>query len=472
MTMKRFELNPRVSIFRHKGGIYLFDPYSRSCASMSEEMLGVLEQLQNSSDFLADFNLVSEGMTNVVAHLRKYGILIDPEDVRMKEWPGKSLRKASMNRLVIFVTTNCNLRCIYCYAHGGENHKTIGSNVWKLAMKHFFETFDDDRKRKDGVNTKVSLTLHGGGEATLEFAMLKEIVADFLAQAKTLGLNPSITIGTNGTYSDTVHDWIVINNIQVTISLDGKREIQNYQRPFYLGTQSFDIVTDNLRALVAVGSSVAIRTTVTAASVGSMQETVELARELGITSLHFEPVTLIGRGSLKGLSRPDPDQFADMFLKCFLKGLEYDIHVKYSGLHCFSHCRQSFCSACGQNFCVTPEGNITTCYEVLEAEDPAASTFFIGKVDTEANRVEWDYAQIEALSQRTAYNMDACKDCFLRYQCAGDCPVKGFRYSGENLYTPDTFRCKIAELVNKQLIAWLADDVIKPCDLEGVDIFS
>jgi hypothetical protein len=35
----RLILNPRVSVFRHNGGIYLFDPATRTYASMNEAML-------------------------------------------------------------------------------------------------------------------------------------------------------------------------------------------------------------------------------------------------------------------------------------------------------------------------------------------------------------------------------------------------------------------------------------------------
>ena len=66
--------------------------------------------------------------------------------------------------------------------------------------------------------------------------------------------------------------------------------------------------------------------------------------------------------------------------------------------------------------------------------------------------------------------MESCIDCFLKNHCAGDCPVKSFRHSNRDLYSPDPYRCQIAEKVNKQLIAWLADGVIEPRDVEHTRI--
>jgi uncharacterized protein len=254
--------------------------------------------------------------------------------------------------------------------------------------------------------------------------------------------------------------------------LDGPRDIQNFLRPFRSGRPSYDVVIRNLQSLVKAGRRVSVRATVTNETLEAMEETVELAKQLGLATVHFEPVSLTGRCATTALARPDAEQFAEKFLQCFLLGLKYDVNVKYSGLRCFEHFHQRFCAACGHNFCVTPDGNVTTCYEVLDSKDPAASEFFIGRVDPVQGRVMLDQVRIEQLKLRVAEKMEACKGCFLRYHCAGDCPVKSFRYSNRDLYSPDPYRCQIADQVNKQLIAWLADGVIEPRDVEQTSVIS
>lgn len=468
----RLALNPRVSVFRLNDGVYLFDPTTRTYASMNEAMLTLVTKPDNANSFDKLSDNDCKGLTGLTGQLHRLGILITPESANKNDQCGMPDRSSPMTHLAIFVTTKCNLRCTYCYARGGDHEKTITKDIWRPAMDHFFSTLSSGNTRERDNRKSIKLAVHGGGEATVEFGIVKDIVAEFCERARTRGLQASVGMGTNGTYDDSVHQWIVKNNINVNISLDGPRDTQNLLRPFRSGQPSYDVVVRNLQALVQTGRRVSIRTTVTKESLKTMEETIELAKQLGIATVHFEPVSLTGRGVTTGLARPEAEQFSEKFLKCFLLGLRHDVDVKYSGMRCFKHYHQRFCGACGQNLCVTPDGNITTCFEVLESNDPAASEFFIGKVDPVLGRVVLDQDRIEKLKLRVTENMDACKSCFLRYHCAGDCPVKSFRYSNRDLYSPDPYRCQIADQINKQLIAWLADGVIEPRDVEQPSVFS
>ncbi len=468
----RLALNPRVSVFRHKGGVYLFDPATRTCASINEAMLAFITEPGNagSLDGLCDND--HKELTGIITQLRRLGVLLEPETVDKSKRAAVPDHPAAMTHLAIFVTTKCNLRCAYCYAQGGDTERTINKDTWRPVMVHFFASLIASGAQEKANRKSVNLAIHGGGEATVEFASLKDIVTEFYGRARAAGLQPSVGMGTNGTYHDAVHRWIIENNIGVYISLDGPRAIQNRLRPFRSGQPSYDLVARNLQGLVKAGRRVSVRATITDESVETMEETIEVAKQLGLAAVHFEPVTLTGRCSTTALAKPDADQFAQNFLRSFLLGLKLDVNVRYSGMRCFEHHYPQFCAACGQNFCVTPDGNITTCYEVLNSTDPAASLFFIGKVDPVQGRVALAQERIEQLQQRVAENMEACRDCFLRYNCAGDCPLKSFRYSHRDLYSPDPYRCRIAQRINRQLIAWLADGVIEPRDATQTRVIS
>lgn len=453
-----FILSPRVSLLTQDGRIYLFDPVSRTYASMNKKMLSFLSKPGVENAFAGSSVKTRKDLAGIIEHLCSSGILIEKDTEKGNTFieSGKSF---SMPHLTIFVTTKCNLRCVYCYANGGDSGVTITRDIWMPAMEYFFSILE--KKIASGqVRENAGLSIHGGGEPTLEFQVLKEIVAVFRAKCTEMGLQPVIGMGTNGTYSKSVHKWIIENNINVNISLDGPPDVHNRLRPFRSGKPSFERVVENLKELVMTGRHVAVRATVTKDTVDSMEETVELCNQIGLAAVHFEPLALTGRCLSSKADRPEADQFAASFLKSFLTGLKHDVDVTYSGLRCFDRCRQLFCGACGENFCITPAGDITTCYEVLVAEDPAACEFFIGRV--KEGNVELDRNRIEQLNHRNSEKMKACAKCFLRYQCAGGCPVKSYRYSGRNIYSPDPYSCRIAQIINKQLIAWLADGIIDP----------
>lgn len=471
-TITNFILNPRVSVFSQEGGNYLFDPVSRTYASINDTLLSFITKPDNADLFNQLSGNDQKDLRDVTKRLYQLGILIQPEFAGRSDIYDHSGHSDSMTHLTLFVTTKCNLRCAYCYANGGDNEKTITPEIWQPAMDYFFATIGSGRVNGETGSRHVSLSIHGGGEPTMEFTILKEIVSAFYERANAMGLQPSVGMGTNGTYNDSVHRWIIENNISVNISLDGPGNIQNRLRPFRSGKPSFDIVTHNLSELVKAGRRVSIRATITDEAVETMTDTIQLAKQLGLAAVHFEPVSQTGRGETNTIARPDPGKFVQNFLQCFLLGLQLNIDVYYSGMRCFEHCHQRFCGACGRNLCITPDGNITTCYEVLDSNDPAAKEFFVGKIDTTRGLMMLDHDRIEQLKQRVTKNMVACKDCFLRYQCAGDCPAKSFRHLNRDLYSPDPYRCRISEHINKQLIIWLADGIIEPREVKKTSVFS
>lgn len=444
MELERgLSLSPDVAVYRLKGGIYAFHPPTRTCISMNEAMLDWLEH--------------PDAGSRTAAELYRLGILVAPRTGQDASPRSAPLKPPPPTCLAIFVTTRCNLRCAYCYANGGDFGKTIAPQIWRTAMGHFFDAQAACGQR---FPRTVTLVIHGGGEPTLEFGLLKDLVAEFKARAKAAGLRATISMGSNGAYPEPVHRWILDNDVHVNISLDGPPHVQDRLRPLRSGLSSFDAVARNLQALVQAGRKMAVRSTVTAETLDSMPATVELAHEMGIATVHFEPVSITGRCNASGVARPPADEFAERFLQCFLRGLALDVAVRYSGMRCFGACHKKFCAACGDNFCVTVDGNITMCYEVLDSCHPAAESFFVGKVDSVHGTVDVDSQHIATLGKRTAENMEACSNCFLRLQCAGDCPLKSYQYSGCDLYSPDPYRCQIAHAVNRQLIAWLADGVI------------
>ena len=175
----RLTLNPRVSVFRYNGGIYLFDPATRTYVSMNEAMLAFVTKPANANSFDKLSNKNRKGLKNVVDQLHRLGILIEPDFAGKNESYSNSEGPPLMTELTIFVTTKCNLRCAYCYAHGGDSGKTISRDVWRLAMDYFFSSENLNTIHRSTNNNNVNLTLHGGGEPTVEFAVVKEIVADF-----------------------------------------------------------------------------------------------------------------------------------------------------------------------------------------------------------------------------------------------------------------------------------------------------
>jgi len=459
-------LSEATRCFEHRGRHYFFEPLCRGYVSMNADIRRAVADMARSSQPAAQYveTCSVPGFRASVAKLVEADLLVPSDCTDAARGRGGSGVPKELpfrpRKLTIFPTTSCNLRCTYCYARGGARPRNVDLGQCRAAIDFYTEQLagssDDPSERPS-----AGLSLHGGGEPTSVFSLVREIVRIFKESADARGLRSHVSVVSNGTFGPEILEWILSEKIGVSLSLDGIQEVQDRNRPFRNGRGSYELVAGNAAALVRDGREVAVRATVTGEDVIHMRSAVELARELGLASIHFEPVSICGRAEDSRVAECDPDDFAATLLDCFSKGLEYDVDVGYSGLRCLDQFLGRFCSACGDNFCLTPEGHISTCYEVLEQDDPAARVFFIGQVDRGEVRI--DNGSVEHLRTRVADNMHACGSCFLRMNCAGDCLIKCFRSTGD-IFGPDAERCRIAETVNKQIIAWIADGVIEPRD--------
>src|SRR5204862_2212419 len=102
-----------------------------------------------------------------------------------------------------------------------------------------------------GDQTNVNLTFFGG-ETLMNFKVLQSSLAYARERATVLGKEVSASLTTNATLlREEVIDWIVANDVGVTISIDGAREQQDKFRVFANGMGSYDIILPNIKSLLA-----------------------------------------------------------------------------------------------------------------------------------------------------------------------------------------------------------------------------
>ena len=64
------------------------------------------------------------------------------------------------NRVTLFLTNRCNLRCTYCYAEAGDKPPAeMNRELWRAAVDYVFEN-------ARSKNLPVHVGFHGGGEPT------------------------------------------------------------------------------------------------------------------------------------------------------------------------------------------------------------------------------------------------------------------------------------------------------------------
>ena len=359
--------------------------------------------------------------------------------------------------VTLFLTGKCNLRCIYCYASGGaKENSTIPFNIAKSAIDLIIKNALSKNQKRIGVG------FHGGGEPTIAWQTLVKCVEYAKNRSLATGLNTNFSIATNGVISSKRLDWIMDNFVGLNLSFDGTEDIQNYHRPMVNGNGSYNKVIKTVKRMDNRNFYYGIRSTVTAKSVVNLYKYCEFFGTMcKPKSIHFEPTFACGRCFYTGIEAPSPEEFIAEYRKARKVAEKLGIPIFYSGAR-LNTITTIFCKASGDSFCVTPQGDVTSCYEVCSKDDPRSKVFFYGKYDKSSKEFLFYDSKLAYLRKRAIDNIPHCENCFCKYHCAGDCLAK--TSDGKDLMEiKNTDRCKINQTLT-------LDGIIKI--LEGVEIVN
>jgi uncharacterized protein len=393
-------------------------------------------------------NLFYKALNGDAIAREKFGISKEQADMIMSNEQNPFLQNKRSIRfqptsLSLFLTSGCSMKCIYCYANGGETSVQIKTNFIETSIN---EIIKNALKLK---RNKITVNYHGGGDIGIVWDLVEQTTEYINRLAKKNNIDVIINTGLNGILSDYQRKWIVENTDSATVSIDGFSEIQNSLRPLKNGSPSFDVVHRTLKYFDAHGFSYAIRTTVTSETIWHLEKIIAFfCNNYEARKIKVEPVFIQGRAFQNKLRNPSSEDFVRHFIKSKDKASTYNRELLYSGAR-FDILTDTFCLATGSSFCVTPEGYITSCYEVLEKRNPLSDIFFYGKI--EGDKIVISQKKLNNLAKLTVNENEKCAKCFARFHCAGDCPAKSI-LAKENMDDLN-FRCEInRELTKEQLL--------------------
>ncbi len=350
----------------------------------------------------------------------------------------------SAKYITIELTKACNLRCIYCYASGGDDPKYMD---WKTAKAGI------DYGIKHCKDPKFGINFYGGGEPLLAFPMMKRCYnyAKKKCDKKGIRLKPFCT--TNGTLLDEEKaKWFKKNRFWVTISFDGTPELQNKQRPFRDGSKSYDAVKRGIDLLNKYDIKYLVSTCITKDSYKKMPGMVDYLKCLNVKLINTTPIIEEGRCKITGASTPDLKKY-DEKIK-IMKKFASKIDIKFEEESSFRDINKTdkiktYDRYCGRMIVITADGNISSCTFVTDKNDPVSKIFFYGKIVN--GKVIVDKKKLEYLRERTINNIPQCKDCFAKYYCLGGCPRETFESTGL-IYNPSEKRCEISRKRFKNIL--------------------
>ena len=338
-------------------------------------------------------------------------------------------RWTGFHSLTLLLTRRCNLGCSYCYASAKPVGASMPTDLAIGALEWFVQQLPDDT---------IRISFHGGGEPTLESALIKKVVARAKELAGVRSLRFQIV--TNGTADAQFMDWMMSEQFGISISMDGPPAIQDRNRPLAAGGKSSVIVEKTVRRLVARDYPFTIRLTFSPHD--DIESIVSYFGELGVRSLHLEPLFPHGREyevvafgkreSPYDVYAPEGGELLVSFLKALDVARGYGIKITNGHLAHFTKGVGYFCGAAsGKSMMVTHDGFLSACLETVDAKDKDFGVFVLGRYLHEKRCFEINEAQLAKLQSRHADALPECKSCYARYTCAGGCAVKAVRATGD-----------------------------------------
>ncbi len=346
--------------------------------------------------------------------------------------------------ITLLLTTECNLRCTYCYARAGDTpRQRMSLAVAKRGIRFVLANALDE-----GAST-VTVNYHGGGEPTMNWTVLRRSLEFARSEASGLGIRVIGAAATNGVLGDRQVDWIIANlDGGVTVSFDGLPVVHDRHRTTAGGGGSSQRVLRTLKRLDEAGYGYGIRLTVTHDHIAQLPASIDfICSQLRPAGIQVEPVYRLGRW------RDAPSADTSAFLAAFR--VAQDVARRHGQAIAYSAARlglmtSHFCGVSQDNFCLSPSGNVTACYEAFSEADDLADVFFYGSEDSRSGYL-FDVATLDRLRHRTVQHLEWCQGCFAKWDCAGDCYYKALATAGRAEYRGSQ-RCHVTREITKYLL--------------------
>lgn len=356
------------------------------------------------------------------------------EQIAIDSQEGESYVKA----VCLNIIHDCNLQCKYCFADEGEYHggkQRMSVDVAKKAIDYII--------KKSGPRKNIEIDLFGG-EPIMAMNEIKEIVAYAREIEKEHNKNIRFTMTTNATLlNDEIMDYLNENMVNIILSIDGRKCVNDAVRTRKNGTGSYDAILPNIKKMVErrdADKTHYVRGTFTRNNVDFFEDIKHLAEE-GFKEISVEPVVLPDSHDLSLRKEDLPiileqyDKLYEYMLDKFRNEEElnfYHFNVDLKGGPCV-YKRISGCGAGHEYVAITPEGDVYPCHQFVGNEE-----FKLGTVYTDDLKQEI----VDKFKKAHIYNKDMCRGCWARFYCSGGCQANNFNFNGD-MHIPYEIGCEM-----------------------------
>lgn len=376
------------------------------------------------------------------------------------------------------LTDSCNLACVYCFVQQQPNFMTFqiakDGVDWLAANLNWWREYIHDPQFKGSIT-------YFGGEPTL---MWDEIIVPLTAYIKeTYPDCFDLTITTNGTLLNEERiKFLYDNQIYPLLSIDGVKEVQDYNRPMRDGSSGFDKLIEIIPVLLHYFPYTTFRMTLIPDTLDKFFESYCFAENIGFQSIFFCPndreqwddnaikmleqqIDLIMARRLINYSNGIENIFSSQIDNGFIDVLSTDI-LKYNHLKLDTQIARSV-FRCGLGTVGISIGYDGSLYGCQEQDSRTKNIFYIGNIyknidiDKHINLLS-TYHQKAEMSNNI--NKSLCKECILKTRCSfSSCPSTAYDIYN-NFFIRNNIRCVLQKKIFKDCI--LTMKTLVPSDNE------
>ena len=347
------------------------------------------------------------------------------DDIYEKSIEAFKNRETVVKALCLHIAHDCNLACKYCFAEEGEYHgrrALMSFEVGKKALDFLVENSGNRR------NLEVDFF---GGEPLMNWQVVKDLVAYGRSLEEPHHKKFRFTLTTNGVLlNDEVMEFCNREMANVVLSIDGRKEVHDYMRPFRKGAGSYDLIVPKFQKFAELRhqDKYYVRGTFTHYNTDFAADVLHLA-DLGFKQISVEPVVAPPTEDYAIREEDLPvifeqyDILAREMIKREKEGRGFNFFhfmIDLTGGPCV-YKRLSGCGSGTEYLAVTPWGDFYPCHQFVGQEDFCLGNVYEGVKKTET---------VNEFKKCNVYSKKECSQCFARFYCSGGCAANSFNFHG------------------------------------------
>lgn len=348
------------------------------------------------------------------------------------------------------LTSACNLKCTYCFAHGGDygvQKDNMTAQILPVLKNLILNNVTESRKVRFE---------YFGGEPLLNEKMIIQLVDFAKHLEKEIGIHVFHRISTNLTFlSDLMQEVLCTNNFVVSVSIDGMRSVQDFQRPARNGKSSYDAILNNVRKIRNMNPTIktVARMTIAQKDICLFDNIKDLVNTRLFNYVSIYPASIApsihSEKSYKFYFDDDiKQQYREVFQHydelCNISDSFYGVLEVEKILEelLYGKISLSHCSAGRNYYTLSSDSSIVPCHRLCGKEEYVFNRDGTGIFNLILQN-KW---------LGTVEDDPFCANCFARYICGGGCKHEHISFSGE-ITAKNIYACEYRKFLLEESIS-------------------